>query len=72
MHIMFSYGRLITIKASLIGAPIAGALLRTNADGRINFIGVQVWSGVCLMVGTGFLCVLWLVTMKSQKKGWRI
>ncbi|KAF2997365.1 hypothetical protein E8E13_004237 [Curvularia kusanoi] len=58
--------------ASLIGAPIAGSLLRTNAEGRINFIGVQVWSGVCLMVGTGFLCVLWFVTMKSQNKGWRI
>ncbi|KAJ4409605.1 hypothetical protein N0V91_002526 [Didymella pomorum] len=58
--------------ATLIGAPIAGSLLKTNADGHLNFIGVQVWSGVCLMVGTGFLLVLWFVTMKTQNKGWRI
>ncbi|KAG9189702.1 hypothetical protein G6011_06570 [Alternaria panax] len=30
--------------ASLIGAPIAGALLK-KTDGRTNFIGVQIWSG---------------------------
>ena len=58
--------------ATLIGAPIAGSLLKTNADGHLNFIGVQIWSGVCLMVGTGFLLVLWFVTMKTQNKGWRI
>ena len=57
--------------ATLIGAPIAGALLK-KTDGRTNFIGVQVWSGACLMVGTGWLVVLWVVTVKSQKKGWRV
>jgi len=57
--------------ATLIGAPIAGALLK-KTDGRTNFIGVQVWSGACLMVGTGWLVVLWFVTVKSQKKGWRV
>ncbi|KAJ4326395.1 hypothetical protein N0V94_000070 [Neodidymelliopsis sp. IMI 364377] len=58
--------------ASLIGAPIAGSLLRKDADGHTNFIGVQIWSGVCLMVGTVCLCVLWFATMKAQNKGWRI
>ena len=57
--------------ASLIGAPIAGALLKRE-DGRTNFIGVQVWSGVCLMLGTAWLVVLWSVTVKTQKKGWRV
>ncbi|KAI4653500.1 hypothetical protein J4E93_001266 [Alternaria ventricosa] len=57
--------------ATLIGAPIAGALLK-KTDGRTNFIGVQVWSGACLMVGTGWLVVLWTVTVKTQKKGWRV
>jgi predicted MFS family arabinose efflux permease len=57
--------------ASLIGAPIAGALLKTK-DGKTDFIGVQVWSGVCLMVGTCWLLVLWVVTVKTQKKGWRV
>jgi hypothetical protein len=59
-------------EATLIGAPIAGSLLKTNAEGHLNFIGVQVWSGVCLMVGTGFLFILWLVTVRSQNKGWRV
>ncbi|KAI4956033.1 hypothetical protein J4E91_000243 [Alternaria rosae] len=57
--------------ATLIGAPIAGALLK-KTDGRTNFIGVQIWSGACLMVGTGWLVVLWTVTVKTQKKGWRV
>jgi hypothetical protein len=58
--------------ASLIGAPIAGALLRKGEDGRTNFIGVQVWSGACLMIGTAWLIVLWFVTVRTQKKGWRV
>lgn len=57
--------------ASLIGAPIAGALLRKK-DGRTDFIGVQVWSGVCLMIGTCWLLVLYIVTVRTQKKGWRV
>ncbi|KAL6712447.1 hypothetical protein ACN47E_000324 [Coniothyrium glycines] len=58
--------------ASLIGAPIAGALLRRDDSGQTNFLGVQIWSGACLMVGTLWLCVLWLVTVRTQKKGWRV
>ncbi|KAF1942161.1 MFS general substrate transporter [Clathrospora elynae] len=57
--------------ASLIGAPIAGALLK-RTDERTNFIGVQVWSGVCLMIGTCWLVVLWVVTVRTQKNGWRV
>jgi MFS family permease len=57
--------------ASLIGAPIAGALLRKK-DGRTDFIGVQVWSGVCLLVGTCWLIVLYIVAVRTLKKGWRI
>jgi MFS family permease len=56
--------------ASLIGAPIAGALLRKK-DGRTDFIGVQVWSGVCLSIGTVWLIVLYTVTVRTQKKGWK-
>ncbi|KAF1834461.1 MFS general substrate transporter [Decorospora gaudefroyi] len=57
--------------ASLIGAPIAGALLK-RTDRQMDFIGVQVWSGVCLMIGTGWLVVLWAMTVRKQKKGWRV
>ncbi|ORX98314.1 major facilitator superfamily domain-containing protein [Clohesyomyces aquaticus] len=55
--------------ASLIGAPIAGALLK-DKNGHVDFIGVQIWSGVCLLAGTGWLCVLWICTVKKLKKGW--
>lgn len=57
--------------ASLIGAPIAGSLLRRDGDGRTNFLGVQLWSGVCLMVGTGWLCVLYTVTRRKMGR-WRV
>jgi hypothetical protein len=57
--------------ATLIGAPIAGALLKQK-DGRTDFIGVQVWSGVCLMAGTMWLLVLYVTTVKTLKKGWRV
>jgi hypothetical protein len=57
--------------ASLIGAPIAGALLKKE-DGRTDFIGVQVWSGVCLMIGTVWLIVLYIVAVRTLKKGWRV
>jgi uncharacterized membrane protein YdcZ (DUF606 family) len=60
--------------ASLIGAPIAGALLKTKtaADGstRTDFLGVQIWTGVCLLVGTVWLGVLWFATVRKQKTGW--
>ncbi|KAH7405939.1 major facilitator superfamily domain-containing protein [Phaeosphaeria sp. MPI-PUGE-AT-0046c] len=57
--------------ASLIGAPIAGSLLKRK-DGRTDFVGVQVWSGVCLLLGTAWLIVLHTVTVRTQKKGWRV
>ncbi|KFY82780.1 hypothetical protein V498_08457 [Pseudogymnoascus sp. VKM F-4517 (FW-2822)] len=39
---------------SLLGSPIAGAILAT--DGKANWTGLQVWSGVCLVLST--VCVL--------------
>jgi MFS family permease len=57
--------------ASLIGSPIAGALLRKR-NGETDFLGVQLWAGICLLVATGWLVVLWVVTSRTLKKGWRI
>lgn len=57
--------------ASLIGSPIAGALLKKK-NGRTNFLGVQLWSGICLMLATCWLMVLWIYTKRTLKKGWRI
>lgn len=58
--------------ATLIGSPIAGALLTTNPNGETNFLGPQLWSGVCLLVGSACLAVLWAVTKKTLNTGWRI
>jgi MFS family permease len=58
--------------STLIGAPIAGALLTTRrVDGRekTNFLGVQLWSGVCLLVGSCVLTVLHTMTRRRQNKG---
>lgn len=57
--------------ASLIGSPIAGALLRTK-NGQTNFLGVQLWAGICLLIATCWLVVFWFFTWKTLKKGWRI
>jgi hypothetical protein len=57
--------------ATLIGAPIAGALLMTK-NGKTDFLGVQLWSGIFLLFGTAWLAVLWVATAKMKKKGWRV
>jgi hypothetical protein len=57
--------------ATLTGAPIAGALLMTK-NGRTDFIGVQLWSGIMLIFGSCWLLLLWVATAKTQKKGWRV
>ena len=59
--------------ASLIGAPIAGALLERNptkgGQEKVDFIGIQVWSGACMLAGSAILCLLWTMTVRKQKKG---
>lgn len=58
--------------STLIGAPIAGALLTTkqvNGREKTNFIGVQLWSGICLLVGSCVLVVLHTMTRRKQNKG---
>lgn len=57
--------------ATLIGAPIGGALL-LKKNGETSFIGVQVWSGVFLLIGTCFIVTLWTLTVRKQKKGWKV
>lgn len=57
--------------ATLIGAPIAGALLKRE-DGKTEFLGVQLWSGIFLLFGSVWLGVLWVATTRFQKKGWRV
>lgn len=49
--------------ASLIGSPIAGALV--GDDGR-HYIGLQLFSGLVMMVGTLFQICLWLNLAKKR------
>ena len=54
--------------ASLIGSPIAGALVRTKKDGRgQTFFGAQLWAGLVMMVGSSLLIVLWITLVKTRK-----
>jgi MFS family permease len=50
----------------LIGPPIAGALVK-NED---NFLGVQVWAGVVLALGTAQTVFVWLILSRKLKKVW--
>ncbi|KAH7563323.1 hypothetical protein BM1_00370 [Bipolaris maydis] len=57
--------------ATLIGAPIAGALLKRE-NGRTDFLGVQLWSGIFLFVGTGTLAIFWAMVVRKKKSGWKV
>ena len=49
--------------ASLIGSPIAGALV--SDDGR-HYIGLQLFSGLVMLVGTLFQISLWFNLAKKR------
>ncbi len=53
--------------ASLIGAPIAGALIRNNGQ---DYLGLQLFGGLVMLTGTIFQVCLWvnLVTKRNCKK----
>jgi len=59
--------------ASLIGSPIAGALLKSQSENgkqpRSNFLGPQLWAGCCLLVGAGTISLLWIVTVRRLRTG---
>ncbi|KAI0864804.1 major facilitator superfamily domain-containing protein [Xylaria cubensis] len=52
--------------AELIGPPIAGALL-TEHDGRISYLVCQIFGGLSVLVGAGFLVVPAWSIMRSDK-----
>lgn len=57
--------------ASLIGTPIAGAILGVGGKDN-NYLGIQLWSGVCLLLGATWLTLLWWNAKKRLNRGWRI
>jgi MFS family permease len=58
--------------ASLIGSPIAGALLhhgKPNDGNQVRFLylGPQLWSGGCLLAGAAMISILYRMTHPKQK-----
>ena len=49
--------------ASLIGSPIAGALLGDET----NYLGLQLFSGLIMLVGAGMLVALWVSLVKMRQ-----
>jgi MFS family permease len=64
----------ISAFSSLIGPPIAGALLKDTGnfpDGEqpaSKFLGPQIFSGCTLLFGSFLIAILWAVTLKQKKK----
>jgi MFS family permease len=55
--------------ASLIGSPIAGALTSINAKGSpggVNYMGLQLFSGITMVVGGCNLIGLWMLLVKRR------
>lgn len=56
--------------ASLIGPPIAGALASIDSDGSadLNFLGIQLFSGITMTLGACSLIVLWYLLYRLRDK----
>jgi MFS family permease len=58
--------------ASLIGSPIAGALTSINASnspGGINYLGLQLFTGLTMVFGACNLVGLWILLVKTRNRG---
>ncbi|KIX00462.1 uncharacterized protein Z518_10602 [Rhinocladiella mackenziei CBS 650.93] len=56
--------------ASLIGSPIAGALVADGNDSNSqNYLGLQLWSGLIMIVGALLLTGLWVTLVKRRNSG---
>jgi hypothetical protein len=55
--------------ASLIGSPIAGALV---GDGGKHYIGLQLFSGLVMLVGTAIQLCLWTNLVKKRQCKWTV
>lgn len=54
--------------ASLVGSPIAGALVRD--DGK-DYLGMQLFSGLVMLVGASLLVCLWFTLVRTRNcKNW--
>ncbi|KAI2602928.1 MFS general substrate transporter [Hypoxylon fragiforme] len=55
--------------AVLTGNPIAGAIIGAMGG---SYVGAQIFTGVCLLVGMGFILAARWVRMRGVGTGWRV
>lgn len=54
--------------ASLIGSPIAGALISINSHGGSrNYLGLQLFGGLIMAAGGGNLVILWILLIRQRE-----
>lgn len=55
--------------ASLIGSPVAGALAQVGVSGpdERNYLGLQLWAGLVMMLGSANLMGLWLQLIRTKR-----
>ncbi|GAA5934765.1 hypothetical protein JCM3775_002050 [Rhodotorula graminis] len=65
-------GFILISVAALIGSPVAGAILRaTPSSTGTNYLGVCLFGGCAVLVGTVCLCATWWL-QRRRKGTWRV
>lgn len=56
--------------ASLTGPPIAGALasIGSRSSKNLNFLGIQLFGGITMILGAFELMLLWYLLRKTRDK----
>ncbi|KAF2720034.1 MFS general substrate transporter [Polychaeton citri CBS 116435] len=55
--------------ASLIGSPIAGAISETGGGEGRNYLGLQLFAGLVMVLGAGNLVFLWVLLIRRSENG---
>jgi len=62
--------QLFSAIANLVGPPVAGALVNARKGSakqdRHHYLGVQLWAGLVMVVGTLGVCCLWVILIKKR------
>lgn len=53
--------------ASLIGSPIAGALVTGDRSAVRDYLGLQLFCGCMMLIGSLLLASLWFYLVKKRK-----
>lgn len=63
--------QLFSAIANLVGPPVAGALLGVRKGSalqdRHHYLGVQLWAGLVMLIGTCLTCGLWVILIKKRR-----